>query len=182
MTDLWFHLKVTFGILVGYTLFVALNAYLAGHGRFSGGVVLVYLPAGLRLLLTLVFGWTAFAGLLLSSVAAIYFFHFPFELERALVGGVLTVVAPYIAYLSAQRLFGIEPSLRSLDARKLLFCVLLYALVNALLLGLWVDHVMGLGQPASIVRKVFVADLLGAIVIIYALKIVLALRRNAASP
>lgn len=180
MTDLLFHLKVTLGILVGYTAFVALNGYLAGHGQFSGGVVLVYLPAGLRLLLTLLFGWNALAGLLLGSVAAIYFFHFPFDLDRALVGGMLTVIAPYIAYLSAQRLFGIEPELRNLDARKLLFCVLLYALVNALLLGLWVDHVMELGQMITTVRKVFVADLLGALIVIYALKTLLSWRRGAA--
>lgn len=127
-------------------------------------------------------GWSAFVGLLLSSVAAIYFFHFPYDLQRSLVGGALTVIAPYIAYLSAQRLFGIEPMLRNLDARKLLFCVLLYAAVNALLLGLWVDHVMALGQPAATIRKVFVADLLGALVVIYALKIILAWRRGTASP
>ncbi len=180
MTDLSFHLRVTLGIFVGYTAFVALNAYLAGYGQFSGGVVLVYLPAGLRLLLTLLFGWDALAGLLLSSVAAIYYFHFPFDLDRALVGGMLTAIAPYIAYLAARRVFRIEPELRNLDARKLLFCVVLYALVNALLLGLWVDHVMKLGQPATTVRQVFVADLLGTLIVVYALKILLSLRRRAA--
>lgn len=44
LTDLSFHLRTALGILLGYTAFVALNAWLA-HGQFSGGVVLVYRPA-----------------------------------------------------------------------------------------------------------------------------------------
>jgi uncharacterized membrane protein len=87
----------------------------------SAGINWVFLPAGIRLLATLLFGLAGFEGLLLAGLY-LNFFHFEFQSEfRAWSGAFAGATAPYIAYLFAKHWFDLRAGLQGLTLRRLLF-------------------------------------------------------------
>lgn len=86
----------------------------------SSGINWIFLPAGVRLLATLLFGFSGFLGLLLASVY-LNFHHFYFQNEaRAVYGAVAGAGGPYLAYLFAKHWFDLRPRLGNLTAQRLL--------------------------------------------------------------
>jgi hypothetical protein len=70
----------------------------------SNGINWVFLPAGIRLLATLLFGFAGFAGLLLAGIY-LNFHHFVFDAGfRAWSGAIAGAGGPYLAYLFAKAL------------------------------------------------------------------------------
>ncbi|WP_288377949.1 hypothetical protein [uncultured Massilia sp.] len=87
----------------------------------SNGINWVFLPAGVRLLATLLFGFTGFVGLLAVSLY-LNFGHFVFHDDvRALSGAIAGAGGPYLAYLFAKHWFDLGPRLKNLTAQRLLF-------------------------------------------------------------
>ena len=87
----------------------------------SKGINWVFLPAGIRLLATLLFGFPGFIGLLLAGLY-LNFYHFTFADEvRAVYGALAGAGGPYLAYLFAKHWFDLGPRLRKLTAQRLLF-------------------------------------------------------------
>ncbi|MDB5746010.1 MAG: hypothetical protein JWP72_858 [Massilia sp.] len=96
----------------------------------SNGINWVFLPAGIRLLATLLFGFAGFAGLLLASLY-LNFHHFVFQDDvRAVSGAVAAAGGPYLAYLFAKHWFDLGPRLRNLTAQRLLFTGVLCGLMS----------------------------------------------------
>lgn len=120
---------------VGITIisFIALNwINEAAFIQFeqSNGINWVFLPAGIRLLATLLFGFAGFVGLLLASIY-LNFHHFVFENNvRAITGAVAAAGGPYLAYLFAKHWFDLGPRLGNLTAQRLLFTGLLCGLMS----------------------------------------------------
>ena len=95
----------------------------------SNGVNWVFLPAGVRLLATLLFGFAGFIGLLLASIY-LNFTHFDFQDVRAASGAVAAAGGPYLAYLFAKHWFDLGPRLQNLTARRLLFTGVLCGIMS----------------------------------------------------
>ena len=94
------------------------------------GVNWVFLPAGVRLLSTLLFGFAGFIGLLLASLY-LNFYHFAFPDEvRAMSGAIAAAIGPYLAYLFAKHWFDLGPRLKNLTAQRLLFTGVLCGIVS----------------------------------------------------
>lgn len=113
---------------IGYaalTIFVFLalnrvNEFVFGPFEHSAGINWVFLPAGIRLLATLLFGFAGFLGLLLASLY-LNFQHFVFQDDvRALGGAIAGAGGPYLAYLFAKHWFDLGPRLKNLTAQRLL--------------------------------------------------------------
>lgn len=113
---------------IGYaalTIFVFLalnrvNEFVFGPFEHSAGINWVFLPAGIRLLATLLFGAAGFLGLLLVSLY-LNFQHFVFpDQVRALSGAIAGAGGPYLAYLFAKHWFDLGPWLKNLTAQRLL--------------------------------------------------------------
>jgi hypothetical protein len=86
----------------------------------SKGISWVFIPAGIRLLATLLFGVAGFEGLLLAGIY-LNFHRFGFDDDfRAWTGAVAGALAPYLAYLFAKHWFFLGPRLQGLTARRLL--------------------------------------------------------------
>lgn len=96
------------------------NEFVFGPFEHSAGINWVFLPAGIRLLATLLFGFAGFLGLLLASLY-LNFQHFVFQDDvRALGGAIAGAGGPYLAYLLAKHWFDLGPRLANLTAQRLL--------------------------------------------------------------
>lgn len=141
--------------------------------EFVRGVNWIYLPAGMRLLCTLLFGGAGAIGILIASWITCVFYFFPDDPLRSFAGGIASAAAPYLVYKLAQYFYGLQVSLANLDARRLLLLSLAYAIANPSLHHAWL---LLRGDPVGQGFFVMViGDLLGTLVVIYTMKLVLSL-------
>jgi len=106
-----------------------LNELLFIQLEHSNGINWVFIPAGIRVLATLLFGFAGFEGLLLAGFY-LNFHHFSFDDIRAWSGAFAGALGPYLAYLSAKHWFNLGPRLRGLTLPRLLFTGLLCGLMS----------------------------------------------------
>lgn len=118
-----------------FTVFVFLALNTVNEFAFlpfehSNGINWVFLPAGMRLLATLVFGFAGFVGLLAVSLY-LNFGHFVFHDDvRALSGAIAAAGGPYLAYLFAKHWFDLGPWLKNLTVGRLLFTGVLCGIMS----------------------------------------------------
>jgi hypothetical protein len=99
----------------------------------SNGVNWIFLPAGIRLLATLLFGLAGFEGLLLAGLY-LNFWHFDFQSDfRAWSGAFASAAGPYVAALFARHWFDIRARLQGLTVQRLLFTTLLCGFMSPVL-------------------------------------------------
>ncbi|MFC5459608.1 hypothetical protein [Massilia niabensis] len=134
----------------------------------SSGVNWVFLPAGVRLLATLLFGFAGFVGLLLASLY-LNFHHFAFEDVRAASGAVAAAGGPYLAYLFAKHWFDLGPRLRNLTAQRLLLTGVLCGVVSPVShhAFMWVQT--GLVDWTALVAMI-TGDIVGILIVLYIAK------------
>jgi hypothetical protein len=149
----------------------------------SAGINWVFIPAGIRLLATLLFGFAGFAGLLLVSLY-LNFHHFAFANEvRALSGAVAAAGGPYLAYLFAKHWFDLGPRLGGLTTRRLLVTGVLCGLASPAFHHAFTWVQTGLVDwPALAVMSI--GDILGILIVLSIAKglLTLAGRRGVADP
>lgn len=135
----------------------------------SNGVNWVFLPAGIRLLATLLFGLAGFVGLLLVSLY-LNFHHFVFPDEvRALSGAIAAAGGPYLAYLFAKHWFDLQPRLGGLTAQRLLFTGVLCGLVSPAFHHAFIWVQTGLVDWLALAAMA-VGDIVGILIVLYAAK------------
>jgi len=161
--------------MVAFALMLVLNEWLFAKLEFSRGINWIYLPAGMRLLSTLLFGTAGAVGLLLISWLVCFLYFFPDDSLRSFMGGILATAAPYLTYHLAQKFYGLEATLSNLSPQRLLACVFGYAVASPLLHHIWFalqgEH-DGLLERFAVMA---VGDFLGSLIVIYAAKLLLSL-------
>jgi hypothetical protein len=160
--------------MVLFTAMLALNVVLFKALEFAPGISWVYLPAGMRLLCTLLFAEAGAVGLLIVSWLVSFEYFFPNDFERAFMGGLIASGAPYLVYLVARHFYGLDTSLRNLTSGRLLVLALAYSLSSPLLHHLWFAT-RGQDDLLRGFFAMFVGDLTGTLIVLYSLKAVLAL-------
>ncbi len=163
------------GIL--YAASFLINSYVMGSFSFSLGVSWVFLPAGFRLLLTLLLDKNGALGIAMASIAISLGFYF----EDPILGigaGVISGLAPYIAKLLVFRDSDLKQDLSQLDAKQLLNCVFVFSIVSPLMHQAWYKlhnedspFFEGLGV-------MIIGDLIGTFIVIYLAKTVIFLYKK----
>jgi len=175
MNSLRLHLLMVMATAVLFLGALALNELLFARLEFVRGVNWIYLPAGIRLLCTLLFGEAGAIGLLLVSWAVCFFYFFPDDVVRSFMGGILASAAPYLVYRIMQRHAGLEATLKNLTPVRLLWCATAFAIASPVLHHLW----FAVSDPGRALFPSFVAmaigDLTGSLLILYLAKMILAL-------
>ena len=160
--------------IAAFSAMLALNVYLFRALEFAPGINYVYLPAGMRLLCTLLFAEAGAFGLLVVSWAVSFLLFFPGQFERPLWGGIIAALAPYLVYRLARWRYGLGASLASLTPARLLVLAFAYSLVSPLLHHLYFawagQHHLLRGFFAM-----FIGDLSGTLIVIYGIKALLSL-------
>lgn len=175
MPNLRLQFAMVLATIVMFALMLVLNEWLFLKLEFVPGINWVYLPAGMRLLCTLLFGEAGAVGLLIISWLVSFLHFFPNDFSRAFMGGILATVAPYMMYRLAQQVFGLKASLTNLSPKRLLICVVAYSVASPLLHHIWFFlH----GDRENLVQGfivMFVGDLNGTLIVIYTMKGLLSL-------
>jgi uncharacterized membrane protein len=176
------YLRQQFPIIVGTSiLFLATliaNQWLFPYSEYAPGANWVYLPAGMRLLCTLVFAEAGALGMLIASWVSCTFLYFPDDPLRSMFYGTISALAPYLIYLFAMRALGLRTSLSNLTAKRLLLLIVLYAIAGPALHQIWLAlH----GESADMLERykvMVVGDLSGSLIVIYAIKLALWMARG----
>lgn len=161
-----------------YAITFGINSLLMSSLTFSPGVNWIFLPAGLRLLLTLLFGLSGAIGISLASTLIAINFYFQHDLLSGLGAGLLGGIAPYCARLFVFRNMDLTSNLETLDGHTLLNCIFIYSLMSPIFHQTWF-FVRGInGDFIEHVGVMFIGDLVGTLIIIYLAKLTIRLIKN----
>lgn len=163
-----------------YFSFHHLNDWLFKAFELHAGANWIFLPAGLRLMCTLVFGIDGAIGLFIAGLLLAHgnLWQDP---VTSTVTALISAGAPYLVYLSALRT-GMPRNLEKLSPTLLSILALFYALANSSLHSFWF---MTRGVYPNFLHNwitMFVGDLLGTLIMIYVLKIMMFILRRKAQP
>ncbi|MQR00699.1 MASE1 domain-containing protein [Glaciimonas soli] len=166
-------LTITTTVIV-YMLVYMTNDWLFKHIEFTQGIAWIYLPAGIRLICTLLFAEAGVFGILLASIltSSIYAI-FPGDPVTTIGYSAISALAPYLAYRFTLQEMRLQRSLSNLTTTRLLTCILLYGLANPLLQLVW--FVMrGISYHFwSGLVVMSIGDLTGSLIVVYAIKFLL---------
>ena len=162
-----------------YAVLFYVNSWLTSDFTFGLGVNWIYLPAGLRLFLTLIYGLPGAIGIALVSFLISYFGEFPHELTTCMGIGLISGFAPYLARIFVLANVRFSPDLSDLSLPKLISCILIYALLSS---GLhqWWFAVRGLEEAGTVHHflAMFIGDVAGTLLLIAIIKYSLDLFRS----
>jgi hypothetical protein len=156
---------------LAYSTLFYFNDWLTSSLVFGSGVNWIYLPAGLRLFLTLIFGLSGAIGISIASFLISYGGAFPLDLTACIGIGVISGFAPYLARIFVVKNIYLEPDLSNLSLQKLGLCILIYALWSAGLHQWWFMTV-GLENAGTINHflVMMLGDILGSVLLIAIIK------------
>lgn len=156
------------GGLYGSLFFI--NEWLTANLQYGLGVNWVYLPAGLRLFLILIFGLAGAVGIALISFAISFVGAYPPDLITCIGIGVVSGFAPYLAKWVVVSNIDISKDLSNLSIQKILLCIGVYALMSAGLHQWWfVTRGLDSGSVNHFI-VMFVGDVAGSILLIALIK------------
>ena len=152
---------------LAYSSLFYINDWLTTHLSYGLGVNWIYLPAGLRLFLTLIFGLSGAVGIAIASFVICFFGQFPFELTTYIGIGLISGFAPYLARLFVVSNISISSDLSNLSLQKLAICIVIYAALSS---GLhqWWFAVRGIDEAGTLNHflVMVIGDVLGAVILI----------------
>ena len=166
-----------------FVLFFQLNGWVFASLAYSEGISWVFLPAGFRVILVLVFGLPGAIGLMLGSwyidsasiTTTAWFFPF--------FNGVVSGLTPWVVMKVLIHRGWLQPQLQSMSGQKLLQLTVIFSAASALshqLLWWWLE------RPASNiwidVWPMFIGNALGALLMLYGFKFALDRWRQLRTP
>jgi hypothetical protein len=160
--------------VVGYTLIYSSNEWLFKGTEFAPGMAWVYLPAGVRLVCTLLFAEAGVIGILIASLLTSSLFEiFPGDPITSIGYCLISALAPYLSYRLTLRGMRLKRSLANLTTTNLVTFVLLYGLANPLLQHVWfalrgIDSYFWQGLVIM-----SIGDLIGSLIVVYVIKVLL---------
>ena len=172
-------LVVTSGAL--WSVIWIANKYLMAGTHVAPGIDLIFLPAGFRLLIVIVFGVWGALGIFLADPLM---FMLEFEqgsFREVLINALISGFAPYFTVMAFCRLAGIRGSLTQLKPIHLPLLALAVSFVTPLLFNL---HflVEGRTQPQAFLHNftaMMTGDFLGCLIVSILARVALALGRAA---
>lgn len=165
-----------------YGLFFGINEFLFSHLNFSTGVNWIFLPAGMRLLLALIFSFEGAIGISIASVLISLFFYFQHDPITGIGAGVLGGLAPYLARYIVFKNLPITTQLDGLNASRLMSCMIIFSVISPLLHQFWF---VSRGMHNNFFNHLFVmmvGDFTGTLIIVFFVKVCIYFLRAHSQP
>lgn len=179
MTSIRQNLSMVLATMLMFGAALLINELLFKQLEFAEGINWIYLPAGVRLLATLLFAEAGAIGLLLVSWLYCAFYLFPNEPVRAFAGGLLSSIAPYLVYLGAKRWLDLQGSLANLTPSQLLACAVAYSVASPLLHHIWFALYEGRDDIVGSFVVMALGDFIGTLLLLFFTKWVMRLSQPA---
>lgn len=173
MSQLRLNLAMVAATMTMFLITLVINELLFIKLEFAAGINWIYLPAGIRLLCTLLFAEAGAIGLLLISWLLCFLHFFPNDPVRSFAGGILASAAPYLVYLGAQKYFGLRATLTNLSPVRLLHCAVAFSLASPLLHHLWFAAYEHRTHLADSFVAMAIGDFFGTVIVLYSAKFAL---------
>jgi hypothetical protein len=161
------------GALISALLYSALfffNDWITEAVKFDLGVSWIYLPAGLRLFLILIFGLAGAIGIATASFAIFYFGVFPTDLVTCIGIGLISGFAPLLAKWIVVSNISINTDLSNLSIQKIILCIIVYALMSSGLHQYWFGLRDLESGSLNHFLVMFVGDIAGSVLLIAVIK------------
>lgn len=156
-----------------YALVDVLNQFVFRALEFTQSVNWVYLPSGLRMVFVLVFIELGAVGVALGSTAVYLVHYFPDDPLTALLTGLISGLAPYLARHSCHQWLGMDLELRDITPRKLLAIASVFAVTSSVMhqwVFAWRGYSVNLAAQTAVM---ILGDLVGTIIVIYIAKLLI---------
>ena len=149
-------------VVCAWIIFYHLSVDMMAYFAFNDETFWVFLPAGIRIVAVIIFGWVGVVGLFIGNI----FTPDNFPLSHVLMLSAVSALSPKLALISGRRLLHLSPTLASLNPLHLVVLALMASCYNALMrVGLM--HLLGYSQPLFNLLPMFVGDLVGTFMIFY---------------
>jgi hypothetical protein len=164
---------------LAYSALFFFNDWITETVKYDLGVSWIYLPAGLRLFLILIFGLAGAIGIAAASFAISYFGFFLPDLVTCIGTGLISGFAPLFAKWVVVSNTYISNDLSNLSMQKILLCIVVYALMSSGFHQYW--FVLRDLESGSIHHflVMFAGDVAGSILLIALIKYGIDLMRRA---
>ncbi len=155
---------------VVYIAFFYFNDWVTGYLEYSKGVNWVYLPAGMRLFLVLIFALPGAFGIAIASFLISYCGGYSYGLITCIGIGFISGFAPYFARMVVVSNDILMSDLNNLNLYKLLACILIFALISSGLHQCWfIFRDLNSGSLDNWF-VMFVGDVVGSILVVALIK------------
>ena len=155
-----------------YGLSFSINTYFLDYFSHSLGISWVFLPAGLRLLLTLMFASSGAIGIAISSILINIFFFFE-DLVLGIGAGIISGLAPFLARYLAFKGMDLKTNLDTLSGPKLINCILIYSLISPLLHQALFTALNPDNPFLENLGVMIIGDLIGTVIVVYVAKLII---------
>lgn len=159
-------LYVVAGIALIYWLLYQLNDWLFTNFEVSKSVSWIFLPAAIRVIAVLLFGWEGVAGLLSGSIVMAFPWHGDASVNSCTVS-VLSSISPMLAVMSGIYLMKTKADLHGLRAKQLFVFALLGALFNSVIQNLYFQLSGTAKSWLTDLAPMFVGDFIGTMIVLY---------------
>jgi hypothetical protein len=149
-------------VVSAWVIFYHVSVDLMVYFAFNDETFWVFLPAGIRLVAVIIFGWVGVLGLFIGNVLT----PDNVPLSQVLLLSASSALAPKLALITCRRLLQLTTTLEALKPIHLMLLTLVASSYNAIIrVGLL--HFMVYTQPLFNVLPMFVGDLVGTFIIFY---------------
>lgn len=154
------------GISLAYLLLYHFNAWFFAVTEFSSYIAWIYLPAAVRILAVLVFGWRGVTGLLIGNLLTSIPMFGAMSLD-AYIFPSISAFCPLLAVMAGTYMMKIRADLGGLKAWELIVFSLLGAMFNSIAQNTYflLSHKAGNWLPGLV--PMFVGDVAGTLIVLY---------------
>jgi len=153
-----------------YIAFFYFNGYITSHLENAQGVNWIFIPAGLRIFLTLIFNYSGAIGL--SVASGFIFFMGVYEVDFVTAVGIAAIsgLAPLLGRHFAVHNLQVRPDLSNITIKQLVSSIVAYSLLSSGLHQLWFD-VRGMDSASwNHFIAMFTGDVIGSILFVAVIK------------
>lgn len=167
----FFHLGIILLCGLLYTFLFYINHWLTQLVEAAPGVNWIYLPAGLRLFLVLIFGLPGAIGIMVASMIITFYRDFGINLLTIIGIGLISGFAPYLARYLVIRNLKIATDLGNLSMQTIFLCVLIFAALSSTLHQVWFEFRGFESGSLENTLIMLIGDVLGSLLLISIVKV-----------